>query len=219
MKMYATQQDIFEGKEIVFDDEDMVYRCPVCHKEYKNLDQAKKHFEKKNCSTVQDMVRDFPIENTMHRVYEIIFDTERSSLEDFRKTRFYEGIAKFCANCIDLSIEPTNYATFLKAKLDSYRSFMILNTALDNHFITAYRKFLISNPSLIDSEHYYNTYRQKFDILPFIVYSLENALISWDYIKQTVDHDRMKAIYREASFADRMTFDTFIHMTGQRHGL
>lgn len=219
MKMYATQQEIFKGKEVVFDDEDRLYRCPICHKEYKNRNHANKHLDKKDCYSVQDMVYGYPIETTMYRVYGIFFETDRSSLEDFRKSRFYEGVAKFCAHCIDLSIEPTNYATFLKTKLADWRPFMILNTGLGDDFITIYRTFLIRNPSFIDSEGYYNTHKQKFDTLSFITFSLERALVSWDYLKQTIDSERMREMYRQAPFADRMMFDTFINMTGQRHAL
>lgn len=217
MKQYNTVDDIYGNKQVIFDDEDNIYRCPVCRKKYKQAEKVTKHFNNRACHTAKDVFANTYLEQGMCRIYGTTNATK------FAKSGAYKRIGKFFIFCIKHRIEsPERYAEFcmLFHKAHAKGRLHALALGMNDDTLGRFREFIIKNPSLIENEKFFNENETMLrNDLTAVCMALEQARVSLAYFKSRMTRREAVHLYETATEVEQARLDSFCERTQQLHGM
>ena len=188
MDIVKTVNDVAALYQSGLIESDGCYQCPVCKKEYKNLKSAQKHIEKQDCFKVQDLFEGTAHEDNAYVMFKEILATTnpaaRSSIHIFRKSKMYGPVVRFIVFCSYHDVDDRGlYYTWLNEIVGIKYPNKILSEAIKESRLREFRKFLYSNPSLVDSASYVDKYKQDLiDDQKFFIRSIEKAHVTVQYL-------------------------------------
>lgn len=219
MNHVRSKADIYAGVSIIFDDEDEVYRCPVCAKEYRSQQAAHRHLSRQRCHSVASHFQHTHLEQAIYNLYVdicVVNDIQHAaSLPTFRPRKEYEAIATFFLFCIENGVrDPTQYAEYAMARDNDKNAYHALAIAQKKSSLLTYRKFLVQNPNFIPSERYFdeNETQLKSD-LGFVCQSVEMANIALGFLFAKMD---INNLYQTATTMERLRFDAVANTLGMQ---
>lgn len=178
---------LYEGKEIK-EESDSSYTCPVCQKSYKRKGAADKHLEKQECHSTHDV-----FQNTMYEERAFLFYKEilvssgntkaRPTMKSFRKSRLYKPVVTYVVSCIINEVDAGLMFSYLEEIIGFKYTTAILSNGKDLEWIGKYRLFLHNNPSISNSEAFYDTHKDELVSDPdVLIQSIQKAHISIGFI-------------------------------------
>lgn len=214
MKFFNTIDDIYGSNSVVYDTDDEVFRCTVCSATFEDKEKADAHYDERKCHTAQNVFKNTELEHRIYKLYLNICAEQHightSTLLRFRTKPQYKRLAKFFLFCLDNGIRNiTQYAEYaiVTEQKKSKNPYHALSYFCDVRRLNQYRVFLYQNPSLIDSEVFFNSNWDKLNTdLTFVCRALERADIAYSYLASKLNLD---ALYQGATQIEKLRFDSF----------
>jgi len=182
-EVYEQEPKIIDGKRV----------CPACGKMFKTESGYKSHIAKRECFNYLTLVKDTLLEVRIYDTYKKLIAAlnpkARSSLTKFRKSKYYNPIARFVLFCIVHEIKDQDlYLEWINQKLKATTINAILSKGIKETNLRNFRLFLQVNEDNIKSKEYYERYEKdlKSDA-NFLTRSLEKSLISFKYLAERQD--------------------------------
>ena len=177
------------GQPVLSDNEK--WYCPVCQKGYKQKKSLENHINKRNCHSYVDLFHDTVSERYMYDVYkEMIEDNmippSKGGVKGFRKSKYYKPIANlliyWSRNNCDMDMLAM-YVLYFNRKNHFNHTITLLNSIASDGFLREFRGYLMKNEHLIDSESFFNNYKERLQSdTTFMLRSLERGDIGLSYL-------------------------------------
>jgi len=199
MKLLNDLDEIY-GDGVVIEG-DGPYHCPVCGKKYVRDSSLTNHYNSRICHSYRDVFKNTITEDALLNIYMNIVAIYnitsgghggRVSMNSFRKSRYYNMVAKFYMFCYINNIrDQIDYLQFLFEKIKFNNTFQVLNVGIRESTLINYMttRRLDRTDDACDAFYYAN--RELLgDNTSFTIRSLERGDIRYDYLFRKIDADK-----------------------------
>lgn len=181
---------LYEGGVV---EENGVYSCPVCNKEFKSLGWAQKHVDKQDCYDMRSLFSGTEHELKGYELFKSIVSESnqkaRVNLSIFKKSKSYSPILRFILFCTVHEIKDIGlYYSWISYSTNNDMMNFVLSHGIKEQTLRDHRIFLLKNEEYVNSESFYMKYRD--DLLNdglFFIRSIEKAHIGIKYLSTRED--------------------------------
>ena len=184
--------ELYNSGLIVTDDG---WKCPVCEKNYKINGFAQKHLDKRDCFTMVHLFRDTDLEPSIrtianHLVAQYIGARAFRSMKSFRKSRYYNPVAKIMLYNILNGVNDIEKYIMWGMDHCGNGEFWHLTKFLGRDILslTDYYRYKIRNITIEEQEKFYH--KMKYELHTnsiFLIRSLEKGDITLLFLAEKMD--------------------------------